>query len=310
MHTTPLVVPDRSGIRRVASLRNIAEPGGAGHVRRLAIAAEVVGLVAHRVEDAALDEPRLERVGTHFRLDGLEHDLLVGGPLEVTGREGVPDARVRHRVVPAEVDAARLEALRLQRHVLFNDAFQDALAEMYRDTGAGDEPHPPAMLCMALILQGYVGASDAEAVELCLFESADDGRESQRITLPEHTDQVWHAYLPDVLPGDRYVLGIAVTQTTIQIGMASGFAVGAIVAERYRIDAKIGQGGMAAVFRAHDLELGEDIAMKLFLQPNDDPQLLARFKQEFRSRNDLVHTNLATLYELCWAEAGQWFCTR
>jgi len=37
------------------------------------------------------------------------------------------------------------------------------------------------------------------------------------------------AMLPDVLPGERYVLGIAVTQTTIQIGMASGFALGGLV---------------------------------------------------------------------------------
>jgi hypothetical protein len=40
--------------------------------------------------------------------------------------------------------------LRLHRHELFDGAFQDELAEMYRDSGAGDEPHPPAMLCMAL----------------------------------------------------------------------------------------------------------------------------------------------------------------
>jgi MFS family permease len=37
------------------------------------------------------------------------------------------------------------------------------------------------------------------------------------------------AMLPDVLPGERYVLGIAVTQITIQIGMASGFALGGLV---------------------------------------------------------------------------------
>jgi len=37
------------------------------------------------------------------------------------------------------------------------------------------------------------------------------------------------ALLPDVLPGEKYVLGIAVTQTTIQIGMASGFALGGLV---------------------------------------------------------------------------------
>jgi MFS family permease len=37
------------------------------------------------------------------------------------------------------------------------------------------------------------------------------------------------AMLPDVLPGERYVLGIAVTQTTLQVGMVSGFAVGGVV---------------------------------------------------------------------------------
>ena len=60
--------------------------------------------------------------------------------------------------------------LRLHRRELFDSAFQDGLAEMYRDSGAGDEPHPPAMLCMALLLQGYVGASDAEAVELAVVD--------------------------------------------------------------------------------------------------------------------------------------------
>jgi hypothetical protein len=60
--------------------------------------------------------------------------------------------------------------LRQQRHVLFDDAFQGQLEGMYRDTGAGEEPHPPAMLCMAILLQGYVGASDAEAVELSVMD--------------------------------------------------------------------------------------------------------------------------------------------
>ena len=48
--------------------------------------------------------------------------------------------------------------LREKRHVLFDDAFQAELEEMYRDTGAGEEPHPPAMMCMVLLLQGYVAA--------------------------------------------------------------------------------------------------------------------------------------------------------
>src|SRR5208282_431272 len=44
----------------------------------------------------------------------------------------------------------------------------------------------------------------AAKVELCLFDSADATRESARIVLPEHTDQVWHAYLPDIVPEHLY----------------------------------------------------------------------------------------------------------
>lgn len=47
-------------------------------------------------------------------------------------------------------------------------------------------------------------SENATKVELCLFDSADAKRESQRIKLPERTDQVWHAYLPDVAPGQIY----------------------------------------------------------------------------------------------------------
>lgn len=60
--------------------------------------------------------------------------------------------------------------LRMNRSVLFDDAFQAQLEDMYRKTGAGDPPHPPAMMCMVLLLQGYVGASDAEAVEMALMD--------------------------------------------------------------------------------------------------------------------------------------------
>jgi isoamylase len=43
----------------------------------------------------------------------------------------------------------------------------------------------------------------AERVELCLFDAS--GRtEIQRIDLPEHTDLVWHGYLPEARPGQLY----------------------------------------------------------------------------------------------------------
>jgi glycogen operon protein len=44
----------------------------------------------------------------------------------------------------------------------------------------------------------------ATRVELCLFDSASAEFESITIPLPEHTDMVWHGYLPDVQPGQLY----------------------------------------------------------------------------------------------------------
>jgi len=74
--------------------------------------------------------------------------------------------------------------------------------------------------------------------------------------------------------------------------------VGTVFAERYRIEAKIGQGGMASVFRATDLELSERVAIKVFSRPIDDPQLLARFKQELTLSRKLNHPNILRLYDI------------
>lgn len=46
-------------------------------------------------------------------------------------------------------------------------------------------------------------SANAEKVELCLFD-ASGGRETDRIALPEYTDEVWHGYLPDAEPGLLY----------------------------------------------------------------------------------------------------------
>lgn len=60
--------------------------------------------------------------------------------------------------------------LRVHRHELFDDAFQAELAAMYRHTGAGKEARPPAMMAMAMLVQGYLGMSDAEMVELTVVD--------------------------------------------------------------------------------------------------------------------------------------------
>jgi glycogen operon protein len=47
-------------------------------------------------------------------------------------------------------------------------------------------------------------SENATAVELCLFAGQEGNQETNRIRLTEQTDQVWHIYLPEARPGQRY----------------------------------------------------------------------------------------------------------
>ena len=73
---------------------------------------------------------------------------------------------------------------------------------------------------------------------------------------------------------------------------------GDVIAERYVIEAAIGQGGMAAIFRALDTELDDHVAIKVFTLPTQDPEVLQRFKQELSVARKLSHPNVVRLHDI------------
>jgi eukaryotic-like serine/threonine-protein kinase len=71
-------------------------------------------------------------------------------------------------------------------------------------------------------------------------------------------------------------------------GLASGVCLGP-----YRIESKLGEGGMGEVFRAIDMRLGRAVAIKLTRE-----QFNARFAREARAISSLNHPNVCILHDV------------
>ena len=77
---------------------------------------------------------------------------------------------------------------------------------------------------------------------------------------------------------------------------------------RYRIEEKLGGGGMGVVYRAYDTRLDRTIAMK-FLQPHLDldGEAKARFIHEAKAASALDHPNICTVHDIGELEDGRLF---
>jgi serine/threonine protein kinase len=73
--------------------------------------------------------------------------------------------------------------------------------------------------------------------------------------------------------------------------------VGDLLADRYRVEAVIGRGGMATVYRATDEALGRTVAIKVFRTELADADDVRRQQEEIRLIAGLSHFALVTLFD-------------
>ena len=93
---------------------------------------------------------------------------------------------------------------------------------------------------------------------------------------------------------------------TLGAGAASGPArsfepqVGQLFASRYEIQSILGRGGMGIVYKAHDRDLDDVVAIKTLRSDalSADPTLLDRFKQEIRLARRITHPNILRTHDL------------
>ncbi len=95
-----------------------------------------------------------------------------------------------------------------------------------------------------------------------------------------------------------------------QFGGRDATGEGAVVAGRYKIDRLIARGGMATVFRAHQVGLNRPVALKV-LSPPPDPDDSAAFEERFRLEAETLaqfdHPNIVTLYDFGRTGSGQFY---
>ena len=67
---------------------------------------------------------------------------------------------------------------------------------------------------------------------------------------------------------------------------------------RYKILARIGKGGMGAVYRAHDTQLDRVVALKVPFLRKEDTDLRQRFYREARAAATLQHPNICPVFDV------------
>jgi serine/threonine-protein kinase len=83
------------------------------------------------------------------------------------------------------------------------------------------------------------------------------------------------------------------------VGSGTGYiGVGALLSGRYRLEALLGAGSSGSVFKARDLHLSEDLALKLVDTFARGSTAEARFRREVSLARRLSHQNVVRIYDL------------
>jgi len=85
----------------------------------------------------------------------------------------------------------------------------------------------------------------------------------------------------------------------VVMGSSSALLPGNVFANRYQIIKTLGEGGMGAVYKARDVELEREVALKV-IKPelSSNPEILQRFKQELILARQVTDRNIIRIFDL------------
>lgn len=84
------------------------------------------------------------------------------------------------------------------------------------------------------------------------------------------------------------------------------FTAGTIINDRYRVISRLGHGAMGDVYRAEDLELGEDVALKFLPDSLRNATTIELLRNEVRLARTIAHPNVCRVFDISSTE-GRYF---
>jgi serine/threonine protein kinase len=80
-----------------------------------------------------------------------------------------------------------------------------------------------------------------------------------------------------------------------------------VLGERYQLQEPIGRGGMATIYRGHDMRMDRVVAIKVLREVySTDPKFVTRFQREAKAASSLQHPNIVQVYDYGQSE-GNYF---
>jgi len=138
----------------------------------------------------------------------------------------------------------------------------------------------------------------------------EEGQRSGLFSAAEAQDVLAHLTAEEALTADELATKLMERNllTAYQAEqLLSGHGDECLVAGRYRILEKLGEGGMGAVYKAHDTQLDRDVAVKVLPAHSlHDADAIARFQREARALAKLSHPNIIQAHD-SGADKGRHF---
>ncbi|MGE3526794.1 MAG: serine/threonine-protein kinase, partial [Gemmatimonadales bacterium] len=92
---------------------------------------------------------------------------------------------------------------------------------------------------------------------------------------------------------------------TLRGSNPTGDLVGQVIADRYHVLQKLGEGGMGAVYLAEHVKMGRRSAIKVMTQGMiNDPEAISRFNREAANASRINHPNVCAVYDFGETEDG------